>query len=55
MAIGLMRLFGFRILENFNYPYVARSIREFWRRWHISLSNWFPRLPLHSAGRQPGG
>ncbi len=41
MAIGLMRLFGFRVLENFNYPYVARSIREFWRRWHISLSNWF--------------
>ena len=41
MAIGLMRLFGFRILENFNYPYVARSVREFWRRWHISLSNWF--------------
>jgi alginate O-acetyltransferase complex protein AlgI len=41
MAIGLMRMFGFRILENFNYPYVARSIREFWRRWHISLSNWF--------------
>ena len=41
MAIGLMRLFGFRILENFNYPYVSRSIREFWRRWHISLSNWF--------------
>ena len=41
MAIGLMRLFGFRILENFNYPYIARSIREFWRRWHISLSNWF--------------
>ena len=41
MAIGLMRMFGFRVLENFNYPYVARSIREFWRRWHISLSNWF--------------
>ncbi len=41
MAIGLMRLFGFRILENFNYPYIAASIREFWRRWHISLSNWF--------------
>ena len=41
MAIGLMRMFGFRILENFNYPYVASSIREFWRRWHISLSNWF--------------
>jgi alginate O-acetyltransferase complex protein AlgI len=41
MAIGLMRMLGFRILENFNYPYVARSVREFWRRWHISLSNWF--------------
>jgi len=41
MAIGLMRMFGFRILENFNYPYIARSVREFWRRWHISLSNWF--------------
>jgi alginate O-acetyltransferase complex protein AlgI len=41
MAIGLMRMFGFRILENFNYPYVSRSVREFWRRWHISLSNWF--------------
>ena len=41
MAIGLMRMFGFRILENFNLPYVARSVREFWRRWHISLSNWF--------------
>ena len=41
MAIGLGRMFGFRFLENFNYPYIARSIREFWRRWHISLSNWF--------------
>ncbi len=41
MAIGLMRMLGFRILENFNYPYIARSVREFWRRWHISLSNWF--------------
>jgi alginate O-acetyltransferase complex protein AlgI len=41
MAIGLMRMFGFRILENFDYPYISRSIREFWRRWHISLSNWF--------------
>jgi alginate O-acetyltransferase complex protein AlgI len=41
MAIGLMRMFGFRILENFNHPYIASSIREFWRRWHISLSNWF--------------
>jgi len=41
MAIGLMRMFGFRVLENFNYPYISQSIREFWRRWHISLSNFF--------------
>jgi alginate O-acetyltransferase complex protein AlgI len=41
MAIGLARMFGFRFLENFNYPYVSRSIQEFWHRWHISLSNWF--------------
>ena len=41
MAIGLMRIFGFRVLENFNYPYISQSIREFWRRWHISLSNFF--------------
>jgi alginate O-acetyltransferase complex protein AlgI len=41
MAIGLGRMFGFKFLENFNFPYIAKSIREFWRRWHISLSNWF--------------
>ncbi|MCI4679215.1 MBOAT family protein [Rhodoblastus acidophilus] len=41
MAIGLARLFGFNFLENFDYPYRSRSIQEFWRRWHISLSNWF--------------
>ncbi|MGI6227946.1 MAG: MBOAT family O-acyltransferase, partial [Peptococcales bacterium] len=41
MAIGLGRLFGFKFLENFNYPYISSSIKEFWRRWHISLSNWF--------------
>ncbi len=41
MAIGLAKMFGFEFLENFNYPYVARSIKEFWRRWHISLSTWF--------------
>ncbi len=40
MAIGLGKMFGFHFLENFNYPYVSRSITEFWRRWHISLSNW---------------
>jgi alginate O-acetyltransferase complex protein AlgI len=41
MAIGLGRMFGFRFLENFNYPYVATSMTDFWRRWHISLSSWF--------------
>lgn len=41
MAVGLGLMFGFRLPENFNYPYVAKSIREFWQRWHISLSNWF--------------
>ena len=41
MAIGLGRMFGFEFLENFNYPYISRSISEFWRRWHISLGNWF--------------
>ena len=40
MAIGLGRMFGFHILENFNYPYISNSVREFWRRWHISLGNW---------------
>jgi alginate O-acetyltransferase complex protein AlgI len=41
MAIGLGRMFGFRILENFDYPYISGSITEFWRRWHISLGTWF--------------
>ncbi len=41
MAIGLGKMLGFEFLENFNYPYIARSITEFWRRWHISLSSWF--------------
>lgn len=41
MAIGLGRIFGFRFMENFNYPYVSGSITEFWRRWHISLGSWF--------------
>ena len=40
MAIGLGRMIGFRFLENFNMPYISQSITEFWRRWHISLSNW---------------
>ena len=41
MAIGLGRMFGFHFLENFNYPFIAKSIGEFWRRWHISLVTWF--------------
>ena len=41
MAIGLGRMFGFRFEENFNYPYVSRSVSEFWKRWHISLGRWF--------------
>ena len=40
MAIGLGKMFGFKFPENFNYPYISRSMREFWRRWHISLSTW---------------
>ncbi len=41
MARGLGRMIGFEFMENFNYPYISRSITEFWRRWHISLSTWF--------------
>ncbi len=49
MALGLGRIFGFKFPENFRYPYIARSITEFWRRWHISLGMWFRRyvyIPL---------
>jgi alginate O-acetyltransferase complex protein AlgI len=55
MAIGLGRMFGFHFLENFEHPYEARSITEFWRRWHISLSTWFKEyvyIPL--GGNQKG-
>ena len=41
MAIGLGRIFGFRFVENFNYPYLSKSVTEFWRRWHMSLGSWF--------------
>ena len=41
MAIGLGRMFGFEFIENFNYPYISKSVVEFWKRWHISLTNWF--------------
>lgn len=52
MAIGLGRMFGFRIRENFNYPYISRSVSEFWRRWHIS-GQLVPRLLVHPFGWQP--
>ena len=58
MARGLGRIFGFEFPENFNYPYISRSITEFWRRWHITLSSWFREyvyIPLggnrHGRGR----
>ena len=41
MAIGLAKMFGFEFLENFNYPYISKSVTEFWRRWHISVGTWF--------------
>ena len=55
MAIGLGRMFGFRFEENFSYPYISRSIGEFWRRWHISLGAWFRGIRLYTAGRFTGG
>lgn len=57
MAIGLGRMFGFRFLENFNFPYMSKSITEFWRRWHISLSSWFKEyvyIPLGGNRRGLG-
>jgi alginate O-acetyltransferase complex protein AlgI len=55
MAIGMGAMFGFRIPENFNFPYIARSIREFWRRWHISLSTWFRDYLYIPLGGNRGG
>ena len=55
MAIGLGKIFGFDFLANFNYPYISRSIREFWRRWHISLSTWFKEyLYIPLGGNRKG-
>lgn len=55
MAIGLGRLFGFQFPENFRWPYAARSVRDFWRRWHISLSTWFrDYLYIPLGGNQRG-
>ena len=56
MAIGLGQMLGFRFVENFNYPYISKSISEFWRRWHISLSSWFRDYvfyPLEFTRRKP--
>ena len=50
MAIGLGLIFGFKFMENFNYPYISKSITEFWRRWHISLSTWFKQYVYISLG-----
>lgn len=55
MAIGLMAIFGFRIPENFNYPYMSKSITEFWRRWHISLGTWFKEYVYIPLGGSRGG
>ncbi len=55
MAIGLGRMFGFEFIENFNYPYISKSITEFWRRWHISLSTWFKEyLYIPLGGNRKG-
>jgi len=50
MAIGLGLIFGFKFMENFNYPYISKSITEFWRRWHISLFTWFKQYVYISLG-----
>ena len=55
MAIGLGHMFGFRFLENFNYPYMSKSITEFWRRWHISLGTWFREYVYIPLGGNRGG
>ncbi len=55
MAIGLGLMFGFKFMENFNYPYIAKSISEFWQRWHISLSTWFKQyLYIPLGGNRKG-
>jgi alginate O-acetyltransferase complex protein AlgI len=57
MAIGLGRMFGFRFPENFRWPYIAETVQEFWRRWHISLSTWFRDylyVPLGGSRVTPG-
>lgn len=56
MAVGMGHMLGFHFPENFNYPYISKSITEFWRRWHISLGTWFKEyvyIPL--GGNRKGG
>ena len=55
MAIGLARMFGFRLLENFNEPYVATSMTDFWRRWHISLTSWIREYLYFPLGGNRAG
>lgn len=55
MAIGLGRMFGFEFLPNFNYPYISRSVTEFWRRWHMSLGGWFRDYVYIPLGGNRGG
>jgi alginate O-acetyltransferase complex protein AlgI len=50
MAIGLGKMFGFRLPVNFNYPYISKSIGEFWSRWHITLTTWFREYVYYSLG-----
>ena len=55
MAIGLGHMFGFKFMKNFNYPYISKSVTEFWRRWHISLSTWFKEyLYIPLGGNRTG-
>lgn len=54
MALGTAKLFGFRLMQNFNYPYFSRDIAEFWRRWHISLSTWFRDYVYKPLGGNKG-
>ena len=54
MAIGLGRMFGFHFMKNFDYPYISKSITEFWHRWHISLSTWFKEYVYIPLGGNKG-